>query len=184
MYQQLLQQAEVPANILDARIGIMRCAFKQKDYATVVQSAKNVLAADKVPEEIVREASYKLGKAYLETGDQDKALDILTTVAGDVKNVEGAESKYLVADIMFRKGQVDQSEKEILEFLDQNTTHQFWLAKSYILWSEIYLKRGDLFQAKATLQVLKENYTRQDDEIMTIVNERLKWIDTQNQEKQ
>jgi tetratricopeptide (TPR) repeat protein len=184
LYQQLLQQAEVPANILDARIGIMRCVFKQKDYTTVIQSAKNVLSSDKVPEEIVREATYKLGKAYLETGDQGKALDMLTGVARDVKNVEGAESKYLIADIMFRKGQIDQAEKEILEFLDQNTTHQYWLAKAYILWSEIYLKRGDLFQAKATLQILKENYKSRDDGIMTIVDERLKWIDTQNKEKQ
>lgn len=182
-YQQLLQQAEVPSNILDARIGIMRCSFKQKDYTTVIQSAKNVLAADKVPEEIIREASYKLGKAYLETGDQEQAQEVLTAVARDVKNVEGAESKYLIADIMFRKGQVDQAEKEILEFLDQNTTHQYWLAKGYILWSEIYLIRGDLFQAKATLQILKENYTRQDDGIMTAVDEKLKWIETQNQEK-
>jgi tetratricopeptide (TPR) repeat protein len=183
LYQQLLQQAEVPANILDARIGIMRCSFMQKDYAEAIQSAKNVLSAEKVPEEIVREASYKLGKAYLETGDQDKAMDVLSVIARDVKNVEGAESKFLVADIMFRKGQVDQAEKQILEFLDQNTTHQYWLAKAYILWSEIYLKRGDLFQAKATLQILKENYKQQDDGIMTLVDEKLKWIATQNQEK-
>jgi tetratricopeptide (TPR) repeat protein len=183
LYQQLLQQAEVPANILDAHIGIMRCAFKQKDYSVAIQSAKNVLNSDRVPADIIREASYKLGKSYLETGDQDKALEILTTVARDVKNVEGAESKYLVADIRFRKGQVDESEKIILEFLDQNTTHQYWLAKGYILWSEIYLKRGDLFQAKATLQILKENYTRQDDGIIAAVDEKLKWIDSQNQEK-
>lgn len=184
LYQQLLAQAEVPANILDARVGIMRCSFKQKDYASVIQSAANVISTDKVPEEIIREASYKLGKAYLETGDSDKALEVLTVVAKDVKNIEGAESKYLIADIMFKKGQVDQAEKEILDFLDQNTTHQYWLAKGYMLWAEIYLKRGDLFQAKATLQILKENYTRQDDGIITALDEKLKWIDTQNQEKQ
>jgi TolA-binding protein len=184
LYQQLLAQAEVPANILDARVGIMRCSFKQKDYASVIQSAANVISTDKVPEEIIREASYKLGKAYLETGDSDKALEVLTVVAKDVKNIEGAESKYLIADIMFKKGQADQAEKEILDFLDQNTTHQYWLAKGYMLWAEIYLKRGDLFQAKATLQILKENYTRQDDGIITALDEKLKWIDTQNQEKQ
>jgi tetratricopeptide (TPR) repeat protein len=183
LYQQLLQQAEVPSNILDARIGIMRCSFMQKDYSAVIQSAKNVLAAEKVPEEIIREASYKLGKSYLETGDQDEALRVLSAVARDVKNVEGAESKYLIAEILFRKDRVDESEKEILEFLDQNTTHQYWLAKTYILWSEIYMKRGDLFQAKATLQILKENYTRQDDGIMILVDEKLKWIESQNQEK-
>ncbi|MDD4644712.1 MAG: tetratricopeptide repeat protein [Bacteroidales bacterium] len=182
LYQQLLQQAEVPANILDARIGIMRCAFKQKDFNAVIQSSKEVMSSDKVPEEIVREASYKLGKAYLETGDDDKAQEILARVAKDVKNVEGAESKYTIAEILYHKGLVDDAEKVILEFLDQNTTHQYWLAKSYILWSEIYLKRGDPFQAKATLQILKESYTRQDDGILKIVEEKLKWIDSQNQE--
>ncbi len=183
LYQQLLVMAEVPANILDARVGVMRCSFKQKDYATVIQSARNVLASDKVPEEIVREASYRMGKACLETGDEEKALEILAAVAKDVKNIEGAESKFLIADIKFRKGLIDESEKDILEFLDQNTTHQFWLAKAYILWSEIYLKRNDLFQAKATLQILKENYVRADDGIIASVDEKLKWIDSQNQEK-
>jgi TolA-binding protein len=136
-----------------------------------------------VPEEITREASYILGKAYLEKGDSDKAIEVLRMVARDVKNKEGAESKYLVAEILFRQGNSEASEKEILEFLDLNTTHQFWLAKAYILWSDIYLKRQDLFQAKATLQILKENYSKTDDGILATVNEKLKWIDTQNQEK-
>jgi tetratricopeptide (TPR) repeat protein len=183
LYQQLLQQAEVPANILDALIGVMRCNFMQKDYSTTIQSAKNVLAADKVSAEVIREATYKLGKSYLETGDRERALEVLKTVARDVKNVEGAESKYIIAEILFNLGQLDGAEKEILEFLDQNTTHQYWLARCYILWSEIYLKRGDLFQAKATLQILKENYTRQDDGIVKTVDEKLNWIDSQNQEK-
>lgn len=183
LYQQLIVMAEVPANIMDARVGVMRCAFKQKDYSTVIQSASNLLGSEKVPEEIIREASYRMGKAYMETGDEEKALEILNAVAKDVKNVEGAESKFLIADLKFRKGLIDESEKDILEFLDQNTTHQYWLAKAYILWSEIYLKRSDLFQAKATLQILKENYVRQDDGIISTVDEKLKWIDSQNQEK-
>lgn len=183
LYEQLQVMAEVPANILDARVGIMRCAFRLKDYTKVIQSAKSVLNGEKVPEEIVREASYRLGKAYLETGDEEKALEILNAVAKDVKNIEGAESKYIIADLKYRKGMIDESEKDILEFLDQNTTHQYWLAKAYILWADIYLKRGDLFQAKATLQILKENYSRQDDGIIGSVDEKLKWIDSQNQEK-
>lgn len=183
LYRQLEQQAENSSNILDAKIGIMRCAYRQKDYDTVIQSAKGVLGSEKVPEEIIREASYILGKALLDKGDSDEALSVFRTVARDVKNKEGAESKYMVAEILFRQGNADQAEKEILDFLDQNTTHQYWLAKAYILWSDIYLKRQDLFQAKATLQILKENYARQDDGILTALEEKLKWIDSQNKEK-
>jgi len=182
LYRQLEQQADAQENILDARIGIMRCSYRQKDYETVIQSARMVLGSDRLPEEISREASFILGKSYLEQGDPEQALGVLTRVAGDVKNKEGAESKYLIAEILFRKGLVDQSEKEILEFLDQNTTHQFWLAKAYILWSDIYINRRDLFQAKATLEILKENYSRSDDGILNTVNDKLKWIANQNQE--
>lgn len=183
LYQQLEQQAEDQNNLMDARTGIMRCSFKQNDFNGVIRSSRDLLAMDKVPAELVREASFNLGKAYLETGDQEKALEILNTVAMDVKNAEGAEAKYLKADLLFRKGLADEAEKEILEFLDLNTTHQYWLAKAYILWSDIYLKRGDFFQAKSTLEILKENYSRQDDGILSTVNEKLDWIKNQNKEK-
>jgi tetratricopeptide (TPR) repeat protein len=183
LYQQLERQAEDQNNLMDARAGIMRCSLKQNDFNGVIAASRNLLSMDKVPANLVREASFNLGKAYLETGEQEKALEILTTVATDVKNAEGAEAKYLKADLLFRRGLPDQAEKEILEFLDLNTTHQYWLAKAYILWSDIYVKRMDFFQAKSTLEILKENYTRQDDGIIRTVDEKLNWINTQNQEK-
>jgi len=183
LYRQLEQQADAQENILDARIGIMRCSYRQKDYEAVIQSARTVLGSGRIPDEITREASFILGKSYLEQGDRDKALEILSGVAKDVKNKEGAEAKYLKADILFRQGQADQAEKEILDFLELNTTHQYWLAKAYILWSDIYLKRQDLFQAKATLQILKETYIVKDDGILDTVAEKLTWIENQTSEK-
>ncbi|MCD6332115.1 MAG: tetratricopeptide repeat protein [Bacteroidales bacterium] len=181
LYEQLEKIAEVPAHQLDARLGIMRCAYEVGDYPLVISKANEVLLTDKIGDEVIREASYKMGKAYLETGDVSNALDIFSVVAQDVRNVEGAEAKYLKAELLFKSGKTDQAEKEVLDFIDQNTTHQFWLAKAYILWSDIYLKRGDLFQAKATLQILKENYKKTNDGILKAVDEKLNWIKQQNQ---
>jgi hypothetical protein len=93
-----------------------------------------------------------------------------------VKNMEGAESKYRKAQILFDKGQVEGAEKEVLDFLDKNTTHQYWLAKTYILWADIYLSRNDYFQAKATLQILLENYTNSTDDILGTVNRKIQEI--------
>ncbi len=182
LYELLAGQAEVPLNLIDARVGIMRCAYRLKDFGRVIDAANAVLLTDKIPDETIREATYVMGKSYLELGDEENALDVFGVVAQDVKNAEGAEAKYLKSLLLFKKGNYDQAEKEVLEFLDQNTTHQFWLAKTYILWSDIYLKRNDLFQARATLQILKETYRKLDDGIIKEVDEKLQWIQKQNEQ--
>lgn len=177
IFVRLSDEAEVPSNILDARTGIMRCDYELKDYSAVINSANKVLYTDKIPDEIIREATFKLGKAFLETGKRDEAFDVLSIVSVNVKNAEGAEAKYLRAQILFDKGQIAEADKEILDFLDKNTTHQYWLARAYVLWSDIYLNREDLFQAKATLQILQENYENTSDGIRSMVNDRLRTIE-------
>ena len=176
LYARLTQEAELPVNIMDARIGLMRCDYQLKNYAQLVESANAVLYTDKIPDEVIREATFKLGKAYLEQGQKDNALDVFKSVSQDVKTVEGAEAKYHRAQILFDQGKTAEAEKEVLAFLDNNTTHQYWLARSYILWSDIYLKKNDLFQSKATLQILQENYENREDGIQAMVNDRLKTI--------
>jgi len=177
IFVRLTEEADIPSNILDARVGVMRCDYKLKDYPAVINSANKVLYTDKIPDELIKEATFKLGKAFLETGKSDEALDVLSIVSSNVKNAEGAEAKYLRAQIMFDKGMVVEADKEILDFLDKNTTHQYWLARAYILWSDIYLNKEDLFQAKATLQILQENYENTTDGIRSMVNNRLRTIE-------
>ncbi len=177
IYVKLVDVAEVPANIMDARIGLMRSNDKLKRYPDLIKSANDVLYTDKIPDEIIREATFKLGKAYLETGKSDEAFDVFSIVAKDASTLEGAEAKYHRAQIQFNKGNIAEAEKEVLDFLDKNTTHQYWLARAYILWSDIYMTKDDLFQAKATLQILNENYDRQDDGIRTMVADRLNKIE-------
>ena len=177
IYQELTGTAEIPSNIIDARLGVLRCTYKLKDYQAVIGAANKILYTDKISNETVREATFKLGKAYLETGDIEGALDALSVVAGNVKTVEGAEAKYQRAQIYFNKGRTDEADKEVLDFLDKNTTHQYWLARAYVLWSDIYLKKNDLFQAKATLQILDENYENNSDGIKQMVSDRIRRIE-------
>ncbi len=177
IYKQLAQTAELRANLVDARLGVLRCTYKLEDYLAVIDAANTVLYTDKIDDEIIREATFKLGKAYLKTNKPNDALDVFSVVSRDVKNLEGAEAKYQSAQILFDQGNVDRAEKEVLDFLDKNTTHQYWLARAYILWSDIYLKKDDLFQAKATLQILDENYENTSDGIRQMVRERISHIE-------
>jgi hypothetical protein len=62
-----------------------------------------------------------------------------------------------------------------MSFTQQQTSHQYWLAKSLILLADINVDNEDLFQAKQYLLALQKNYRTQDD-IQTIIETKLQHI--------
>jgi TolA-binding protein len=87
----------------------------------------------------------------------------------------GAEAKYLYAEYFYHKGEYKQSEETIMQFISEGTTHQYWLARCFILLADIYIAQGDDFMAKQYLLSLQENYNANDD-ITTLINVRLEAI--------
>ena len=63
-----------------------------------------------------------------------------------------------------------------MSFTQQQTSHQYWLAKSLILLADINITKNELFQAKQYLLALQKNYHAQDD-ILTTIEEKLALID-------
>ncbi len=65
----------------------------------------------------------------------------------------------------------------IAEFIDQKTPHQYWMAKVFLLLADISIKKGDLLQARATLQGLKDNYSIDNDGVLDEVKAKLSSLD-------
>ncbi|HNQ37841.1 MAG TPA: tetratricopeptide repeat protein [Prolixibacteraceae bacterium] len=168
-------------NKVRAMAGLMRCNFMLQKYRNAIDDAVRLSKADKVTPELTREASYITAKSYYELGSYDQALPGLREAAAQTNTVQGAEAKYLLADIYFRKQNLAAAEKEIMDFIDKGTSHQFWLAKSFILLSDIYVAKKDDFQAKHTLKSLVENYPVKDDGILTEASRKL--ADIEEREK-
>ena len=99
-------------------------------------------------------------------GNKDQALVLYRKISTDVKTIEGAESKYHVAEILYGQGQVDKAQSEIFDFIDKTTPYQFWMAKSFILLAEIYKKKKDNYQALQTLKSIIDYYEVKDDGIL------------------
>jgi TolA-binding protein len=127
---------------------------------------------------MVREANYKLAKSHYLLGEEDEALKFFKILATDAKTTEGAEAKYFIAQIFYNKEKFDDAENEIMEFISANTPHQYWLAKSFILLSDVYMAKEDIFQAKHTLKSIVNNYTNTDDGIIAEAEEKIKNIET------
>lgn len=171
-YKRLAQEGEITSNITDAKVGIMRSDFKLNDFVATIYAGADLMKTEKLPAELQREVRYMLGKSHYETGNKIAAMDEFKALSKDVKSKEGAEAKYLVSQILYDQGRKDASEKEILDFVDKNTPHQFWLGKSFILLSDIYLDRKEEFQAYQTLKSLTDYYDVPNDGILATAKEK------------
>ena len=167
-----------------ANTGQMRCYFAMKDYNNALIAAGKIKKSETASEAVKREAGFVEGKSYYMTGKPDKALDGLKATAADVNFEQGAEAKYLVAEILFKQKNIQKSEAEIIDFIDKNTPHQFWLGKAFILLADIYLSRNDEFQAKHTLKSLVENYTNSTDGIIDEASKKLAVIESKEKKEQ
>lgn len=169
-YQQLENEAEIPSNILDAKIGIMRCYFRMGQYKDVVPAARKVLADNTIPEETARESRFILAKSLQEEKNLNDALTEYRKVAKETSSLEGAESKYHVIEILFQQSKIKEAEDEVFDFVARSTPHQYWMAKSLMVVSDIYVAQGDIFQATQTLQSIIDNYGVKDDGIIDEAN--------------
>ncbi len=166
LYEQLSREASNAENRMYAYLGMMRSASAIGDDEKVISSAGMVLESGKLTEDLAREATFLTAKANQRLGNNEEALDDYRRVAQEVSTKYGAESKYRVAELLWMAGDISGAEKEANEFVDMSSPHAYWTGKTFILLSDIAVRKGDTFQAKATLQSLIDYYTVPNDGIL------------------
>lgn len=173
LYERLGREAASADNRLFGYLGMMRSASALKDDEKVISSAEMVLGSEKLTEELAREATFLTAKANQRLGNNDDALDDYRRVAHEVSTAYGAESKYRVAELLWTAGDVDGAEREANQMVEMSSPHAYWTGKTFLLLSEIAVRKGDAFQARATLQSLIDYYTIPDDGIIDEAKARL-----------
>lgn len=171
-FRELQRVAELRENREAAKLGIMRCAQFTGNESEALQAANELLKETNLSPEIESEARYLRGKSYLKLGESDKAIDDFSALSKDTRTVHGAEAKYQLAQLYYNKKDVARAEKELLNFIENGTPHQYWLARGFILLADIYIDKGDEFQARQYLTSLKRNYSGSDD-IDSMIENRL-----------
>ena len=171
-YKALLETAEQKKNIFDAQVGLMRCYYELQEYTNTIEAARQVLQLDKVQEEYIREANFKIARSFQEINEMDFAYDFYAKVGHEVNSVEGAESKYMMIEILYERRELDEAEKLVYEFIEMNTPHQYWMGMSFLALSDIYIEKGDEFSAINSLQSLIDYYTIPDDGIIANAKQR------------
>src|SRR6056297_418609 len=173
-FKKLEKVAEVHRNLIRSRVGQMRIHYKQKDFKKALDAANKVLHTEKINSREKREAHFIKAKALFNNEKYDQALKQFRQIAVDVNSDEGAEAKYRMAQIYYKKGEYGVAENEIFDFVEQNTSQEYWKAKSFILLADVYDEKGDKFQAKHTLKSIIDNYeaTSEEDKIIETAKSR------------
>jgi TolA-binding protein len=179
-YEKLEKAAGSSENKIIALKGQLRSAYQLGDAQKTIAAAGKIGSSVNIPEELSREALFMKAKANYSLNNYDDALIDFRKTATEVISVEGAESKYRVAELLYKKDQLDESEKIISEFIDQNTPHQFWMARMFLLLADISIKKGDKLQARATLESLKDNYSIDNDGILDEAKAKLDALNQSN----
>ncbi|MBQ3991457.1 MAG: tetratricopeptide repeat protein, partial [Bacteroidales bacterium] len=175
-YNKLFPIAENKSTKQVAVLGRLRCAYNAKNYDNVITAAQDVIDSDRSNEENVREAQYKMAKAFYAKDNKSRALSLYEKLSQEVVSYEGAESKFMTASINYENGNDSIAEEIIYDFAQSSTPHAYWLAKSYILLAQIYFDEEDIFSAKHTLQSVLSNYDNETDGIKDEAEEKLSAI--------
>ena len=72
----------------------------------------------------------------------------------------------------------------VYDFADKSTPHAYWLAKAFLLLGDVYISRGDLFQARATYQSVVDGYSNKEDGIVDTALQRIESLGESNNENQ
>ena len=137
-----------------------------------------MLTIPKLTPELTNEVRYYRAKAALST-HPEQALPDLKELAKDTRNVYGAEAKYRLAQYLYDNGQNEEAEKVLLEYIDISTPHAYWLARSFVLLSDVYAAMGKDLDARQYLLSLQQNYQGNDD-IATMIESRLSKLKVKN----
>ncbi|MEE2700396.1 MAG: tetratricopeptide repeat protein [Bacteroidota bacterium] len=134
-------------------------AYSKIDKLTedAVNYAKKVLQLDKVDQGLKNRANLILSQAFFASGNFQKSEKIFTELRENSETGIGAEAAYMLAYLNFLNDSLQRAENAIYS-LANDFTADYWIAKGFILLSDIYAQKGNAFQAKATLESIIENY--------------------------
>lgn len=174
-YEALYEQEDDVLLKREALVGMMRSAFRWRNWSETLDVAELVLKDELFDASVLREASYVKAKSLLATSQRQEALAVMTTLAQDAKDQYGAEASYILILDSFDKGEFTDVENKVFAFAEVGTRHAYWLAKSFIVLGDSYVAMEDIEQAKATYESVRDEYkpTSSDDDVLDLVRNRL-----------
>lgn len=160
----------------NASAGALRSAFRIADNEGIKKYAPLVIESKKAGNDDKAAAWYYLARTYYRINDLQKAYEAFDKSGQLAANNQAAESRYMMAEIQYKLNNVQKAEDLCNKANDLNASYPYWIARSLILLSDIYTGKKDLFNARAALEAVLENFP-DDQELRNEATQRLKKVE-------
>lgn len=162
-----------------ARLSAMRCYNKTNEYNNAIGCADRLLTNENLQPELRLETIYSRASAHLALGDSATAYEDFVALSTDTRNIYGAEAAMRVVEYLYHNNRIDEAEEKAFEFIEKGSPHAYWVARLFILIADIYTYREEYDIAIQYLESLKENYPGSNDDINTLIEQRLNTLQNQ-----
>ncbi len=144
-------------NRLESLRGLVRSYYQLKDYLIANEVAIELLSNKGIGTDDKAVGYLVLGKSQQMNNDCVSAIASFKSAALINKSAWGAEARYEIAHCYFSLNNYTASEKACMSVIKETGSYDFWVTKSYILLGDIFLKKKDYFNAKATYESVANN---------------------------
>lgn len=171
----LLAKSSTADNRTRARLGIMRSGYKTGKNAETATAATSLLtnAESALSADEQAEARLLRGNANAQLGNIDAAITDWQNLVTEPRNLFGAQASVSLAQYYFDNKEFIKAENVLNTLIDSGTPHSYWLARGFILLSDVLSAQGNTFEAREYLESLKNNYPGSEQEIFDMINQRL-----------
>lgn len=172
-WRRLSKATTDPATVGKALEGWVSSTIATRDDDMITAMTDELASMPGVPAGSLRAARFARANIMRAGGQEAGAIEIYRTLADDVNTAEGAESAFRVIENLYNTGEYRKAEEAIFTFSEANTPHGYWLGEAFLVLGDIYVRDGDMFQARATYQSIVDGYTPDDDGIVAAARERI-----------
>jgi len=178
-YYSLLEQAAPSENIrFEAQLGALQSAYRIDNAQAVYELANKVAGNPNATDQQKATAYFYIGKLAFDRNDLASAQTAFDQVIRLSDDEQTAEARYLNAVIHYKRRELDTAQQITLNANKESSAYPYWVAKSVMLLSDILAEKGDLYNARAALEALLENYDG-DQELIAEAKAKLETINQQ-----
>ena len=156
-YGRLANITEKPLRRLEALEGSMKSYFFLNNYDKAIEMGETLSHSNNLTVEQTNQVNHIVGKSHFMKGNYSTALQWLDRSAQADVSVYGAESAYYAASAAFKLNNLDDAESRVFNISDRFGSHEYWVAKSFILLADVYVAKDNVFQARETLRSVIDN---------------------------
>ena len=159
-----------------AQIGLMRSAFRARQWEDALTYSDVMMRKAGIPEPLSREAQYIRAKSLLSTSRRNEALTLMQVLAQKPSTAEGAEAAYLIIQDQYDRAEFEGIQDKVYAFANGAGDQNYWLAKAFIVLGDTFAEQGNLAQARATFDSIRNGYepSGASDDVLDQVEQRMR----------